>query len=372
MRIKKYEDDIYTCNRTRCGYCREPACVVYKEMGFESYSSRGRMLIARGLLEGVLEPSRELLDCINLCATCGYCASKCALHNVEITESLRADLVDAGFKDEYHNRAVEEIKRNNNPYLKPRNERANWAKDVNFSKSADTLLYVGCTYPYLFPDWLKSSANLLIESGLKLNYLGNEEGCCGNLMLTTGFLQDFIENGEKNVEIFRKAGIKRIITGCPGCYKIFAEAYPEYFNFDIEIEHITQSIAKLLDEGKIKPTKSIKSIVTYHDPCHLSRHMKVLEEPRKILRSIPGLELREMEHNKFDAKCCGAGGGMMAAYPEVAVKIAEKRVREAEATGAEILVTTCPICEFNFERAIRYSDSKIKLVDLMELLKKSI
>ena len=372
MRIEEYKDDIYTCNRSRCGFCRE-ACPTYQEMGFESYSSRGRMLIARGLLEGVLEPSKELLDCVNLCATCGYCQSRCALRNVEVFEALRADLVEQGFKDEYHERAVEEIKRNGNPYLKPRNERAAWADGVPFSKDADTLLFAGCTYPYIFPDWLKASAQLLIDGGLELNYLGNEENCCGSLMLTTGFLDDFTENGEENLHAFREAGVKRIITGCPGCYKILAEDYPKHFeNFDIEVEHITQVVARMLDEGKINPSKPVEAIVTYHDPCHLGRHMRVFEEPRKILESIPGLELREMENNRFDAKCCGAGGGMMAAYPEIAVKIAEKRVKEAEATGAEMLVTICPICEFNFERAIRYSDSPIKLVDLMELLKESL
>ncbi len=372
MRIEEYEEDIYTCNRTRCGFCRNE-CPVYQEKGFESYSCRGKMLIARGLLEGVLEPSRELLDCVNLCATCNYCGSRCALRNVEIIEALRADLVEAGFRDQYHERGIEEIKRNGNPYLKPRNERETWAKDIPFSKSADTLLYAGCTYPYIFPDWLRTAAQTLTGIGLKLNCLGNEEFCCGNLMLTTGFLEDFMETGKKNIEAFRKAGVKRIVTGCPGCYKIFAEDYPKYFsNFDIEVEHITQLVARLIDEGKIKPTRPVNSVITYHDPCHLGRHMRVIEEPRKILDSIPGLELREMEHNKFDAKCCGAGGGMMAAYPEVAVKIAEKRVKEAEATGAEMLVTICPICEFNFDRAIRYTDSKIKLVDLMEILKKSI
>lgn len=372
MRIEEYVDDIYTCNRTRCGFCRSD-CPLYQEKGFESYSCRGKMLIARGLLEGVLEPSKELSDCVNLCATCNYCGSKCALRNVDIIEALRADLVEAGFKDEYHERGVEEIKRKSNPYLKPRNERAAWAKDIEFSKSADTLLYAGCTYPYIFPDWLKSSAQLLINSGMKLNYLGNEEDCCGSLMLTTGFLEDFIENGKKNLNAFQNAGIKRIITGCPGCYKIFAEEYPKYFdNFNLKVEHITQVVAKMIDGGKITPVKPVKAIITYHDPCHLGRHMRIVEEPRRILQNIPGLELREMEHNRFDAKCCGAGGGMMAAYPEVAVKIAEKRVKEAEATGAEMLVTICPICEFNFERAIRYSDSQIKLVDLMELLKKSI
>ena len=100
MNVEKYIDDIYTCNRTRCGFCREE-CPIYNEFRFEAYSCRGRMQIARGVIEKKIKLSKELLNCFNLCTTCGYCGYKCALHNTDIIEALRADLVENGFTNRY-------------------------------------------------------------------------------------------------------------------------------------------------------------------------------------------------------------------------------------------------------------------------------
>jgi Fe-S oxidoreductase len=132
--------------------------------------------------------------------------------------------------------------------------------------------------------------------------------------------------------------------------------------------HTVQFFDELIREKKISFTNPLNLKVTWHDPCDLSRHLRIVDEPRRILKSIPGIEFVEMEHNKFDSKCCGSGGGMLNACTDISMDIAEKRLREAEKTGADYIITSCPTCESTFERIIRYEDSKMKVLSLSDLI----
>lgn len=368
MHISKYIDDIYTCNRSRCGFCREE-CPVYQEFRLEAYSCRGRMQIARGVIEEKVKPSKELLDCINLCTTCGYCRYKCALHNVEIIEALRADLVKLGITDKYHDRARSYILKKDNPMNLPRKEKTNWAEGLEFDENSSTLFYAGCVYSHLFPDRLKICIKILDKIGLKLNYLHEEEKCCGNLLYTTGYWDDFETLKKENQEIFRKNKIKKIVTPCPGCARMLENVYSDE---NIELLHIVEFYDELISEGTLKFNTPVNLNVTWHDPCDLARHLRIIDEPRRILNHIPGLKFIEMEHNKYDAKCCGAGGGMLNSWTDVTLDIAQKRLIEAEATGADFIITSCPTCESTLERIIRYEDSDLKVMDLSELIWKAL
>ena len=171
------------------------------------------------------------------------------------------------------------------------------------------------------------------------------------------------------MEIFKNTGAKRIVTACAGCYSTFKNAYPELVdNFNLEVVHFSELLLELIKNGKLKlrETKSMK--VTYHDPCHLGRHAEVYDAPREVIKSIPGGELIEMEHSGQDSQCCGGGGGYFTAFPENSVEIAEKRVSEAEETGADALVTTCPLCKTNLDLAIKRLDSNLGLYDLADLV----
>jgi heterodisulfide reductase subunit D len=132
--------------------------------------------------------------------------------------------------------------------------------------------------------------------------------------------------------------------------------------------HITQLVAELIDSGKLRPEKGIEGSVTYHDPCHLGRHTGIYEEPRKILESIPGIKLVEMERTRDEARCCGAGGGVKTAFPELSQKIADLRVKDAESTGADMLVTSCPFCYQSLKSAIETKGSSLRMMDILELL----
>jgi Fe-S oxidoreductase len=160
-----------------------------------------------------------------------------------------------------------------------------------------------------------------------------------------------------------------MVMTCAGCYKTTSTDYGKYFsNPSFPVYHFTQYVNKLIKEKKLKFTKEIKAKVTYHDPCHLGRHSGVYEEPREILKKIPGIELVEMPRNRMGSRCCGAGGGFKSAFNDMAVNIAAERVKEAVATGAEMLVTTCPFCVVNLQAGAKAIGAKIKVVDISELL----
>lgn len=193
--------------------------------------------------------------------------------------------------------------------------------------------------------------------------------CCGSPVLNTGKISNFRRLAEKNLTQFKKYSITKIITGCPACYKIFAKDYPRALkeNWDINVEHITQTLEKLIDNNELKLKKIPKSI-TYHDPCHLGRHMGEYQAPRKILEMVTN-DYREMRLTKEYSMCCGAGGGVSANFPERAEKVAAERVEQAGETKADILVTTCPMCDLQLFYNAR---GKIKVMELSEVLIKAL
>jgi len=368
VHIAKHKVDIYACNRTKCAFCLDN-CPVYSQLGFEQHGARGKMQIARAILEGKLDYSEPLSECIYACTGCGYCQWRCSRDIVKVFESLRVDLVEADFENLYHRKSINGIHEHNDPYLKPKDERDSWAKGIRFSRRSKTLFYGGCTYSYIFPDALHSNVKLLTDAGVQMNYLGISENCCGYLMHTTGHWREFRQIVKENTREFKKIGVEEIITACQGCYKTLKKDYPEFCeSFDVSVRHIMEIIGELVDTGRIEMRKRMNVRVTYHDPCHLGRHMGRFDRPRDLLQRIPGLELVELAHNRYRSLCCGGGGGMPTSHPALAMDIAKKRIKEAEDTGADVLVTACPQCEMMLRKAIRFTKSPLELMDLGAML----
>jgi Fe-S oxidoreductase len=172
----------------------------------------------------------------------------------------------------------------------------------------------------------------------------------------------------------QRRGIKTLITSCSGCWLHLSRYYPLFahrlnLKYDIGIRHITEVISQLSEEGRIKFESPIRLKVTYHDPCQIGRAGGILEPPRKILTSIPGLELVEMHHNKERTACCGRHATR---YPRVGSAINRSRVAEAEQTGAQALVSCCPTCEDNFRAGIADVGAKLEVLDLSELVAETI
>ena len=358
--------------------------------GFEVHFARGRFSLARALLDGRIQPSeglaKEVYQC-TLCGSCRYVCNNCANpdlivnarenieDHVEIWEELRADLVDAGVAPlPRHKEIFAHQEKEHNPYFEKHSERLNWlSKDSEFlNPGGDYLFFVGCTSAYRLDDISRTLLEIAKKSNIKIT-ISPEEWCCGSVNFRTGVETLGKKTVQHNNEIFKKIGIKKIIATCAGCYRTLKIDYPKWIeDWDFEVLHAIEVIDELIQEGKIKIINKIPGIITYHDPCHLGRHAGVYDAPREVIDAIRSDDFVEMRRNRENAYCCGAGGGVKSGFPEFALEVAVERIQEAEETGAEWLTSVCPFCLGNLKEAARESGSKIKVVDLMELVKKAI
>ena len=371
-----------------CGDCREATdftgnpprwgvCVSREHSsGFEPFFGRGKMQIVRSIWQGKLDLSKDMAEVIYQCPTCNACSDICAydMDNVAIYEALRAELVDAGCGLEAHlpmNKAVIELL---NPYQRDNKEKKSWLTKLEFEvknaseERSDVLYYVGCTAALTeeIQDVAINTAKVLKKLDVDFSVFGEREVCCGSVAMRTGDRSAFNHVALKNYELFKKSGVKQIITSCAGCYRTLKLDYADYMeDLGIEVLHAIEYINELLYQKDIN-LKHLGFNVTYHDPCHTGRHIGLYEEPREILRKIANLT--EMKRIKESAWCCGAGGGVKKGFPELSLEIAITRVKEAEETGADYIVSICPFCFRNISDAIKAIDSKIKMIDLMELL----
>jgi Fe-S oxidoreductase len=246
--------------------------------------------------------------------------------------------------------------------------RGDWA-DFEI-KPAKTLYFAGCTASFRLQNLAKSTASVLEKLGIDFTIAGKNEYCCGSPFLRTG-QKDIVERlFEKNYAYWQKMGIERIITSCPGCYRTISLDYPKIaeekgYEFDIEVVHTVSILDKMGEFEKI----DLKA--TYHDPCHLGRHMGMYEEPRNVIKRL-GINFVEMERNREQALCCGAGGGLRSQFPEISFEIGRQRVLEAMETGAEYLITCCPFCEYHLSKSAEKLGNRIKVVDLVEIAEKLI
>lgn len=396
--LSELENAALAC--AQCGQCRVAnwpskgifySCPVYKVNNlFEPYNARGKNLIMKGLLWGHLELSQDISDVIFQCTLCGLCEEVCfnaqsenfdfPLHNlmdhVNTYEALRADLVAAGYPIESQvpmNKAMVELY---NPYERDNKEKIKWTEEVDFEikdaskEDAETLYFVGCTSA-LTPQIRQvaiATAKIFNKLGIDFSMFGEHEVCCGSVGMRTGDRKSFGKVVEANVKLFKERGIKRIITSCAGCYRTFKKDYGENLE-GIEVLHTIEFLNNIINEKNIQ-LKNLGIETTYHDPCHLGRHVGIYEEPREILNKISNLT--EMKTNRNGAMCCGAGGGVRKGFPELSLDMAKNRIQEAEETGAEYLVSTCPFCYRNLSDAIEEVNSNLKMVDLVELLLKTL
>jgi len=328
--LEELRDDIYTCVRTRCGFCIQE-CPTYNSGLFESFASRGKMLQAKGLLEGELELSQELADSVAMCAMCGYCQAKCALQTVDVFKAIRAELVEAGFTLEGNDVVKENIIKVGDPLGSGRQRKQDG--------DGEYVLYLGCAYRDRPTD---VDRILKILSKLGINPTIDEESCCGNALYYTGYKGAFEESKKRFQEVYKAHLNKKIITICPSCQLTLHDFFGMenvVFATDIILENI----------GKLKIEKNGDK-VTFHDPCHLGRGCGDYDKPREIIERL-GFDLVEMRLNREFSQCCGGGGGLQATSQEVVKDSADRRVQSALDTGAKYISTICPTCEATLFRA---------------------
>jgi len=213
----------------------------------------------------------------------------------------------------------------------------------------------------------KALIEILNKVGVDFTLLGGEEWCCGFPLIGAGMKKEAKALIEHNLEKMKEKGVERVVFACPSCYHTWMEEYKT----DIEIFHSTQFIRKLIDEGKIR-FKEKKMRVTYHDPCDLGRASGVYEAPREVLRAIPGVELVEMEGNRDQCKCCGGGGNLEMVDPELSAALAQEKIKEIQATGADAVITSCQQCVRTIMTTARRKKIPVTAMDITEFVLKNM
>ncbi len=214
-----------------------------------------------------------------------------------------------------------------------------------------------------------ATETILKRAGVDFTILTNET-CCGSVLLRTGFRDDAHEvmnDTLKKLEESIKEGDK-ILVSCAGCYNTLKNDYNELFGVDLDVIHTSELITQLIADGKLL-VKKTPNIVTYHDPCHLGRHSGLYEEPRETIMET--CTLVEMDRNRENSRCCGAGSGVKSAYPDTALLVALRRIKDAEDTNAELIVTTCSFCILNLQNALEHRMDELN-DDTVDVNKSSI
>lgn len=373
--LERYKEEIYHC--FRCGFCRELVlggtyriCPIREELGFETTYARGRIGVARALLEGKIEYSDPLVERIYTCLGCYNCKTHCPT-KVDTPSVVRAERREIDQWGLRNLKGLDEIDSNieayKNPYGYGKKIRNQWTEGLGLAERGELLYFPGCATSYDRPEIARSLVKILKKAGIEVAYLGEKEVCCGIPQIWNGKFESAKALLQENGKMFEEAGVRTILTSCPDCYNAFQNHYPEILGKQpFKVIHITELLLDLLNEGKIPFQEQIKKRVTYHDPCRLGREAGIFEPPREILRRIPGIELVEMRRNRENAWCCGGGGVVNLVYPKLSIKIAKDRVQEAIETGAETLITCCPLCYRQFDA--RLWERKIDLKELIVLV----
>jgi heterodisulfide reductase subunit D len=246
---------------------------------------------------------------------------------------------------------------------------------VEGEKDAGVLYFVGCVsslYPraYSIP---QAFARTLARAGIRFTVLGREEWCCGFPLYNAGLKKEMVSLVAHNVERVRALGVSTLVTTCPSCYYAWKVLYPKFQSLPegLSIVHASQVLAELLDSGRIRPS-SVPRTVTYHDPCDLGRKSGEYEAPRHVLRSLPGLELREMANVKANALCCGGGGDVKIYSNDTTMEVSRRRVQQAFDVDAGTIVSSCQQCKRALVSAVQWMRHPMKVIDLAELVWESL
>lgn len=381
--LSPHVQEIMKCGR--CGYClggyTAETCPARYVIGFESGAAKGRMLAARAMLEGRLEHSPRLVQRIYTCFLCGACKIKCEdaakIDTVEIIRAMKAEVFDRGINipNEVEKLGAAVETRHNIFGSAPEKRTAWSAPDIHVNENAELLYFPGCVTSLKLPEIAASTARILNKIDVNFSLLGTTEWCCGNPLLSTGQYELAREVARHNVEEIKRRKIKHVLVSCPGCYRTLSIEYSRLLGLaemPFDVIHASQLFHRLALEGRMPFREMPKEVLTYHDPCELGRLSDIYEQPRELIRQIPGIELVEMDRNRENAWCCGGGGGVKLVYPKQASRVALVRLKEAMSSGATGIVTACPTCKWNLEENVESADSKLKVIDLSELVYSSL
>ncbi len=391
--------DMYSC--TECGRCSShcPATISGKELAPRQlmlnlrdylYEHEDAVMNAPTLAADAQEPIQvgENIVGENLihdevlwaCTSCRACEEACPvlIEYVDKIVDMRRHLVqeEARFPAEL-TRTFKAMETQGNPWGVDASSRGDWAAGLDIptmaeKPDAEYLYFVGCASS--FDDRNKKTAQSLVKimknAGVDFAILGSEEPCNGETARRIGNEYLFQSMAEMTVEVLNGYNVKKVITNCPHCFNTLRNDYPQ-FNGNYEVVHATELVDHLIREGKLEFNVNGERSITYHDSCYLGRYNDILEAPRNILKSIPGVSLVEMERNGRFGMCCGAGGGRMWMEEDADKRVNLIRVDQALQTNPDAVAVACPFCMTMIDDGLKAKgkeEDELPALDVMEIV----
>ena len=373
VQLKKLSyDEVAKCNK--CGFCL-PSCPTYIVKKSEAYSPRGRNAITRFAIENSLELNEDTEKAIFTCLGCGACTAVC-LSSVQTKDLIfqnRECQVDRGFYPKIAERLVKTIEDAKNISDDDQEDRSEWLElikglpeDAFEKEQADILFFVGCVASF-FPMVQKIPANMariLEEARVDFTILGGDEWCCGFPLVGAGMPEKLEELKKHNLQKVKDVGAKTVVFTCPSCLHTWKHLY----DTDVKLMHSSQLIAELIESGKVKLKNPIDAVATYHDPCDLGRNTGIYEEPRAVIKSIPGLRFVDLPMNRKFSICCGGGGNVEMTEPDLSARVAQMKLDSIKDVGADMVVTGCQQCVRTMATRARRQKMDLGVKDLTELV----
>jgi heterodisulfide reductase subunit D len=352
-------------------------CPPYEFYRFQRHTPKSRWLMAQRVFHGLDPITPELKEVVYGCTNCLMCQELCGVRNDgygpwEINVAMREEITEREGPPAAHSHFYRGLQQHDNPWSEPKATRGAWADGLGLKKLADggaeVLLFAGCSANKVSGRSAAIAlAKLMSASGEDFAILGNEEKCCGLYAFDLGFRHEYERLQRENIQMISQAGVRRVVVACGSCLRMWREH--SRVTAGLEVLHGSQYLDQALRAARLTFTKTVKKKVTYHDSCHLGRGCGVYEAPRNLLSAIAGLELVEMPRNRRWSWCCGGGGGVPEADPELAHSTATDRIREAHATGADLVLTSSALCQRSFEDI---KAASLPSQDLFEFLEQAL
>ena len=336
----------------------------------------------RGILRSIFKKGRmdqeawaKFSETVYRCTLCGNCQEVCpsGISLKDLWLDLRQDLVDHHTYPKKIDMIRENLSEARNVFAEDQEERAEWVEDMDdepedglIRDRAEVVYFTGCVAAY-FPLAQKipiAVAEILQAAESEFTLLGEEEWCCGFPLVGAGLLDETTALIEHNVEAIRAKGAKEVVFACPSCFMMWKEHYPPEF----KLWHATQYLEHLIVSGRV-PMKKLKMKVTYHDPCDLGRGARVFDPPRRVIRSIPGIEFVELAQNREQCQCCGGGGNLEMIDQNLSGEIARRKIDQVLATGADAVISSCQQCVRTMMTYVRRNKINLKVMDISQLVR---
>ncbi len=339
------------------------------------------MITTRNLAEGNLKEREGLVALTRGLFQCTYCAAceqECLLDIplMEIYSELKCVVQD--FIPFQTKRMIDNLGSKHNFYGLDQEDRNLWSLEIEslynkfVKKEAEVGYFIGCVSSYSARASGAPIAllKLVEKANESISIFSPSEYCCGNPYLLGGHPDKTLDLAKHNIREIENLGIKTLVVSCAGCFRVFTKEYPNLLGKNLPFNVIThmEYVSNLIETKKLKFSIDKPIKVSFKDPCELGRHCKEYDASRELIDLLPGVENREMENNRENALCCGAGGLVKINYPQIAEDIVKSLIAQLEEQNVDYCLNACPACQINISEYLKRFNSRIQAIDILEFV----